>query len=64
MQEPQAPQIRFLGWEEPLEEGMATHSSSLARRIPWTGESGGVESTWVAKSQTLLKQLSLSVLIS
>ena len=28
----------FLGWENPLEEGMATHSSILAWRIPWTEE--------------------------
>ena len=30
--------VRFLGWEDPLEEGMATHSSTLAWRIPWTEE--------------------------
>ena len=30
-----------LGWEDPLEEGMATHSSVLAWRIPWTEETGG-----------------------
>ena len=29
-------QVRFLGWEYPLEDGMATHSSILAWRIPWT----------------------------
>jgi len=29
-------QIRSLGWEDPLEEAMATHSSILAWRIPWT----------------------------
>ena len=28
--------IRFLGWEDPLEKGTATHSSILAWRIPWT----------------------------
>ena len=33
-----------LGWENPLEEGMATHSSILAWRIPWTGETGGLYS--------------------
>ena len=32
-----------LGWEDPLEEGMATHSSILAWRIPWTGEPGGLQ---------------------
>ena len=31
--------------EDPLEEGMATHSSILVRRIPWTEEPGGVQST-------------------
>ena len=31
--------VRSLGWEDPLEEGMATHSSILAWRIPWTEES-------------------------
>ena len=32
------------GQEDPLEKGMATHSSILARRIPWTEESGGLQS--------------------
>ena len=36
--------IRFLGQEDPLEEGMATHSSILAWRIPRTGEPGGLQS--------------------
>ena len=36
--------IRSLGWEDPLEEGMATHSSLLAWRIPWTAEPGGLQS--------------------
>ena len=31
-------------WEDPLEEGMATHSSTLAWRIPWTEEPGGLQS--------------------
>ena len=30
--------VRFLGWEDPLEEGMETHSSILAWRVPWTEE--------------------------
>ena len=34
----QETQVRFLGWEDPLEEGMATHSSILSWRIPWTEE--------------------------
>ena len=34
-------QVRFLGWEDPLEKGMATYSTLLAWRIPWTAEPGG-----------------------
>ena len=37
-------QVWFLDQEDPLEEGMATHSSILAWRIPWTEEPGGLES--------------------
>ena len=37
-------QVRSLGQEDPLEKGMATHSSVLAWRIPWTEESGGLQS--------------------
>ena len=40
MQETQNMRVRFLGWEDPLEEGMATHSSVFAWRIPWTEEPG------------------------
>ena len=40
MQEPQVPS---LGWEDPLEEGMATHSSILAKKIPWTEEPGELQ---------------------
>ena len=36
--------VRSLGWEDPLEEGMATHSSTLAWRIPWREEPGGLQS--------------------
>ena len=32
--------VRCLGWEDPLEKGMATYSSTLARRIPWREEPG------------------------
>ena len=38
-------QVWSLGWEDPLEDGMATHSSILAWRIPWTEETGGLQST-------------------
>ena len=37
--------VRSLGQEDPLEEGMATHSSILAWRIPWTEDPGGLQST-------------------
>ena len=40
----QETRVRFLGWEDPPEEGMATHSSILAWRIPWTEEPGGLQS--------------------
>ena len=36
--------VRSLGQEDPLEEGMATHSSIVAGRIPWTEEPGGLQS--------------------
>ena len=36
--------VRSLGWEDPLEEGMATHSSILVWRIPWTEEPDGLQS--------------------
>ena len=44
MQEPQETQVGSLGQEDPLEEGMPTHSSILAWRIPWTEEPGGLQS--------------------
>ena len=36
--------VRSLGWEDPLEKGIATHSSILAWRIPWTEKSGRLQS--------------------
>ena len=41
-------QVRSLSWEDPLEEGLATHSSILAWRTPWTEEPGGL---WSIGSQ-------------
>ena len=35
--------VQFLAWEDPLEKGMATHSSILAWRIPWTDEPGRLQ---------------------
>ena len=40
----QETQVRSLGWENPLEEGMATHFSILAWRIPWTEKPSRLES--------------------
>ena len=51
MQETQVP---FLGWDDPLEKEMATHSSIPAWEIPWTEEAGGLESMRLQKSQTRL----------
>ena len=36
--------VQSLGWDDPLEKGMVTHSSILAWRIPWTEEPGGLQS--------------------
>ena len=44
--------VRSLGWEDPLEKEMATHSSILAWKIPWTEEPGGLHSNGVAESDT------------
>ena len=49
-----------LGWEDPLEKGMATHSSILAWNIPWTQESSGLQSMGSQELATTL-QLSLSM---
>ena len=43
--------VQSLGWKDPLEEDMATHSSILAWRIPWTEEPGGLQSVG-SQSQT------------
>ena len=49
--------IRSLGWEDPLEEGTATHSSILASRIPWTESLVGY-SPWSHKELDMTEQLS------
>ena len=47
--------VGSLGWEDPMEKGMAIHSSILAWRIPWTEEAGRLYIAHrVAKSQTQL----------
>ena len=49
MEEIQETWVRSLGQEDPLGEEMATHSSILACRIPWTEEPGGLYSPWGCK---------------
>ena len=49
----QETRVQSLGWEDPLEKGMATHSSILAWRIPWTEEPG----PWGHKELEMTKQL-------
>ena len=44
--------VRSLGREDPLDKEMATHSSILAREIPWTEEPGGLQFMGSQKSQT------------
>ena len=48
----QETQVQSLGWEDPLEKEMATHSSILAWRISWTEEPGGLQSMGPLKSWT------------
>ena len=54
MQEAQETRVQSLGWEDPLEKGMATYSSILAWRIPWTEEPGGLWPMGLQESQTRL----------
>ena len=51
MQETQETHVRYLGREDPLEKEMATHTSILVWKIPWTEEPGGLQSMW-CQSQT------------
>ena len=52
MQETLDIRFQFLGGKDPLEEGMATHASILAWRIPWTEEPGGLQSIGHKESDT------------
>ena len=54
----QKTQVQSLGWEDPLEKGMATHSSILAWRLPWTYEPGGL---WGQKELGRTERFSLSL---
>ena len=66
----QETQFQFLGWEDPLENGMATRSSIFVWRIPWTEEPGGLQSMGSqrvgharATNTLTLKQLGLPVVL-
>ena len=50
--------VQSLGWEGLLKEGMATHSSFLVWRIPWTEEPGGLYSPWGHRESDRTKRLS------
>ena len=46
--------VQSLGWKDPLEKEMASHSGSLAQEIPWIEEPGGLQFMGLQKSQTRL----------
>ena len=52
--------VRSLGWEDPLEKGMATHPSILVWEITWTEEPGGLQSMGL-QSQTRLSDFTFAV---
>ena len=58
-------QVPSLGWEDPLEKGIATHSSTLAWRIPWTEEPGRIQSMGSQRvSHDVLTQQLLTLRVS
>ena len=57
----QKTQFQPLDWEDPLEKGMATHSSILALGIPWTEEPGGLQSMGVGKESGTTERLTFSL---
>ena len=61
LQKTQETRVPSLGWEDPLEEGMATHSSILAWRIPWTERAWQAIVHGVAKNQTPLHKIYFSL---
>jgi len=56
----QETQVWSLGGEDPLEKGMATHSSILAWRIPWTEDPGGLQSMGLQRVLDTTEQLTLA----
>ena len=55
--------ISSLGWESPLEKEMATHSSILAWRVPWTEEPGGLQSMGLDMAEQLTFTFTLNITI-
>ena len=51
--------VQSLGWDNPLEEAMATHFSILAWKIPRTEEAGGLQSPWGSKESDTTEPLSM-----
>ena len=60
VQETQETWVQSLGWEDPLEEAMATHSSILAWKIPWTEETSGLQSKG-RKGSDMTERLTLNM---
>ena len=56
--------VQSLVWEDPLERGMATHSTVLAWRIPWTEEPGGLYSPWGLKESDMTEWWTLFILFA
>ena len=54
-------QVQSLGWEDPLEKEIATHSSTLAWKIPWTEEHGRLQSMGLKESDTTEQLYLLSI---
>ena len=55
-------QVPSLGWEDPPQEEMATHSNILAWRVPWTEEPGGLQPMGVTKELDMTELLNSRVL--
>ena len=60
----QQTQVRSLGWEDPLEKKMATHSSILVWEIPWTEEPGGLHSTGLQRVRHDINNSSKELIIN
>ena len=54
--------VQSLGWEDPLKKEMATHSSTLAWKIPWMEEPGGLYSPWGRKESDTPERLQFTSL--